>query len=168
MSRRASLPTALARSASSCPSPMPQARSFSESARWPSAGLEHTPFAGRRQTPLMRTGIHLVFAATGATVAAFGPFDACRVEYLLMDALKQQIVQRLPYLRRYARALTGSQTVGDQYIRGCLETLLQEPTAIKATGNLPVQLFRMFHRFADTVQTYTEHIVTCLIRSGVR
>jgi CheY-like chemotaxis protein/DNA-directed RNA polymerase specialized sigma24 family protein len=75
-----------------------------------------------------------------------------------MDALKQQIVQRLPYLRRYARALTGSQTVGDQYIRGCLETLLQEPTAIKATGNLPVQLFRLFHRFADTVQTSTEDI----------
>jgi CheY-like chemotaxis protein/DNA-directed RNA polymerase specialized sigma24 family protein len=75
-----------------------------------------------------------------------------------MDALKQQIVQRLPYLRRYARALTGSQSVGDQYIRGCLETLLQEPSAIKATGNLSVQLFRLFHRFADTVQTSTEDI----------
>ena len=75
-----------------------------------------------------------------------------------MDALKQQIVQRLPYLRRYARALTGSQSVGDQYIRGCLETLLQEPSAIKATDNVSVQLFRLFHRFADTVQTSTEDI----------
>jgi len=75
-----------------------------------------------------------------------------------MDALKQQIVQRLPYLRRYARALTGSQAVGDQYIRGCLETLLQEPSAIKASGNLSVQLFRLFHRFADTVPTSTEDI----------
>ncbi len=75
-----------------------------------------------------------------------------------MDALKQQIVQRLPYLRRYARALTGSQAVGDQYIRGCLETLLQEPSAIKASGNLSVQLFHLFHRFADTVPTSTEDI----------
>jgi hypothetical protein len=33
-------------------------------------------------------------------------------------SLKHQIVQHLPYLRRYARALTGSQTVGDEYIRG--------------------------------------------------
>src|SRR5271156_4215437 len=77
-----------------------------------------------------------------------------------MDALKQQIVQRLPYLRRYARALTGSQAVGDQYIRGCLETLLQEPKAITAAGNLPVQLFRLFHRFAATVPTSSDDIAT--------
>jgi len=70
-----------------------------------------------------------------------------------MDALKQQIVQRLPYLRRYARALTGSQAVGDQYIRGCLETLLQEPSAINSAGSISVQLFRLFHRFADAAQT---------------
>ncbi len=69
-----------------------------------------------------------------------------------MDALKQQIVQRLPYLRRYARALTGSQAVGDQYIRGCLETLLHEPSAITGSGNMSVQLFRLFHRFADALQ----------------
>jgi CheY-like chemotaxis protein/DNA-directed RNA polymerase specialized sigma24 family protein len=73
-----------------------------------------------------------------------------------MDALKQQIVQRLPYLRRYARALTGSQAVGDQYIRGCLETLLQEPKGISATGNVSVQLFRLFHRFADAVQSQSK------------
>src|SRR5262249_26082379 len=76
---------------------------------------------------------------------------ACGVP--VMDALKQQIVQRLPYLRRYARALTGSQAVGDQYIRGCLETLLQEPSAITGTGILSVQLSRLFPRFADAVHS---------------
>ena len=75
-----------------------------------------------------------------------------------MDGLKQQIVQRLPYLRRYARALTGSQAVGDQYIRGCLETLLHEPQFMTAGGNVSIQLFKLFHKFADTVKTSTAEI----------
>ena len=33
------------------------------------------------------------------------------------SVVKQQLVQRLPYLRRYARALTGSQQIGDNYVR---------------------------------------------------
>jgi CheY-like chemotaxis protein len=75
-----------------------------------------------------------------------------------MDALKQQIVQRLPYLRRYARALTGSQSVGDRYIRGCLEALLQDPSVVAPGPNLPVQLFRLFHHFARTAQTSTDEL----------
>jgi CheY-like chemotaxis protein len=75
-----------------------------------------------------------------------------------MDGLKQQIVQRLPYLRRYARALTGSQAMGDQYIRGCLETLLQEPQLMAAGGNVSIQLFKLFHKFADTVRTSTDEL----------
>jgi DNA-directed RNA polymerase specialized sigma24 family protein/CheY-like chemotaxis protein len=74
------------------------------------------------------------------------------------SALKHQIVQHLPYLRRYARALTGSQTVGDNYIRGCLETLLQEPTFMAAGPSVPVQLFKLFHRFARTVEVSTDEI----------
>ena len=75
-----------------------------------------------------------------------------------MDGLKQQIVQRLPYLRRYARALTGSQAMGDQYIRGCLETLLQEPQFMAAGSNVSIQLFKLFHKFADTVRTSTDEL----------
>jgi DNA-directed RNA polymerase specialized sigma24 family protein/CheY-like chemotaxis protein len=74
------------------------------------------------------------------------------------SALKHQIVQHLPYLRRYARALTGSQTVGDNYIRGCLETLLQEPGFMAAGPSVPVQLFKLFHRFARTVEVSTDEI----------
>ncbi len=74
------------------------------------------------------------------------------------SALKHQIVQHLPYLRRYARALTGSQSVGDNYIRGCLETLLQEPTFMAAGPSVPVQLFKLFHRFARTVEVSTDEI----------
>ena len=63
-----------------------------------------------------------------------------------MSELKQQIVQQLPYLRRYARALTGSQQTGDQHIRLCLEALLEAPERLKGRGSLPVRLFRLFHQ----------------------
>ncbi|NJO56625.1 MAG: response regulator [Rhodospirillales bacterium] len=50
----------------------------------------------------------------------------------------------VPELRRYARALTGSQRQGDSYVRLCLETLLAEPARF---GNLAskLDLFRAFH-----------------------
>jgi len=73
-------------------------------------------------------------------------------------SLKHQIVQHLPYLRRYARALTGSQTVGDEYIRGCLETLLHQPEFMTAGNSVPVQLFKLFHKFADTVESSTDDV----------
>ena len=62
-----------------------------------------------------------------------------------MSELKQQIVQQLPYLRRYARALTGSQKTGDGLIRDSLEHLLQNPQRFEAGGSLPLRLFKLFH-----------------------
>jgi DNA-directed RNA polymerase specialized sigma24 family protein len=69
--------------------------------------------------------------------------------------LKPEILRHLPYLRRYARALTGSQKIGDEYIRGSLETLLQEPGPLTGGGDVRLQLFKLFHRFAHTVETST-------------
>ena len=62
-----------------------------------------------------------------------------------MTDLAQEIAVRLPYLRRYARALTGSQTRGDEYIRVCLEVLVEEPSRIADGEDLRVQLYRLFH-----------------------
>jgi CheY-like chemotaxis protein/DNA-directed RNA polymerase specialized sigma24 family protein len=65
-----------------------------------------------------------------------------------------EIVRLLPYLRRYARALTGSQAVGDQYVRLCLEAILAEPERIKNTDELRIELFTVFHdawRVVDNV-----------------
>jgi len=62
-----------------------------------------------------------------------------------MDRVSQELVKWIPYLRRYARALTGSQQRGDQYVRVCLETLLQEPHRLKGGGDLKPQLFAVFH-----------------------
>ena len=38
-------------------------------------------------------------------------------------ALAHAIAEHLPYLRRYARALCGSQKSGDAYVRASLETM---------------------------------------------
>jgi CheY-like chemotaxis protein len=42
-----------------------------------------------------------------------------------MSDLSQRIARQLPYLRRYARAISGSQEHGDRCVKRCLETLLE-------------------------------------------
>jgi len=60
--------------------------------------------------------------------------------------LASQIAANLPFLRRYARALTGSQASGDAYVREMLEAVLAD-AALKATlagGRVP--LYRAFSK----------------------
>lgn len=56
-----------------------------------------------------------------------------------------RILPYLPYLRRYARALTGSQDRGDEYVRACVEAILAEPELIPVGENVRLQLFASFH-----------------------
>jgi len=63
----------------------------------------------------------------------------------------QLVVQHLPYLRRYARALTGSQMAGDAYVAATLETLVSEPETISAAGNIKVELFQVFTRIWNSL-----------------
>jgi CheY-like chemotaxis protein/DNA-directed RNA polymerase specialized sigma24 family protein len=70
-----------------------------------------------------------------------------------MVSRSDEIVRSIPYLRRYARALTGSQETGDQYVRLCLETIIEEPEKVRPEGDFHVQLFTIFHdcfRIIDT------------------
>src|SRR5579883_2875947 len=83
---------------------------------------------------------------------------ACRAKASDLFALRHEIVRHLPRLRRYARALTGSQKIADEYIRGCLETLLEQPELISRRGSVRVQLFKLFHRFADRIETSTAEL----------
>ena len=61
-----------------------------------------------------------------------------------MTNVGEAVLQHVPYLRRHARLLTGSQEVGDEYVRICLEMVVAEPQHL-ANGDLKVQLFRAFH-----------------------
>lgn len=49
-----------------------------------------------------------------------------------------------PLLRRHARLLTGSQSIGDEYVRMVFELVLEDPSLL-GTGNLRSELFRVLH-----------------------
>lgn len=55
------------------------------------------------------------------------------------------ILQTLPYLRRYARALTGSQTTGDRYAAATLEAILADRSVYDTNVSPRAALFRAFH-----------------------
>lgn len=51
----------------------------------------------------------------------------------------------LPYLRRYARALTGNQTTGDGLAMQALQLLVQDPEVLGSQATPKAALFRAFH-----------------------
>ena len=59
--------------------------------------------------------------------------------------LTGRIAEHLPYLRRYARALTGSQSAGDAHAAATLEAILADSRLIDPTLDPKVALFRVFH-----------------------
>jgi CheY-like chemotaxis protein len=63
----------------------------------------------------------------------------------MTSALSQSLAPHLPLLRRYARALTGSQASGDSYVRACLQTLLADPSVFPQSVDARVGLYRIFH-----------------------
>lgn len=60
------------------------------------------------------------------------------------------VARHLPYLRRYARALTGNQTSGDQYAVAVLETIVADPGMLSAHVDPKVSLFAVFHSIWST------------------
>lgn len=64
----------------------------------------------------------------------------------MTDPGRASIAAHLPYLRRYARALTGSQAAGDACVRGCLEALLADPTRDRSQMTSRADLFVLFHK----------------------
>lgn len=61
-------------------------------------------------------------------------------------SLKAELGSQLPYLRRYARALTGSQILGDAAVREVLEALLAAPDEFDGSRAARTELYRVFHR----------------------
>lgn len=59
--------------------------------------------------------------------------------------LKAALGPHLPFLRRYGRALTGSQATGDAFVRAALEALLAAPDQLSVDNAPRVELFRLFH-----------------------
>lgn len=60
-------------------------------------------------------------------------------------SLGQQLYSHLPFLRRYARALTGSQMQGDAYVRATLEAIVAAPDEFPTDVDARLGLYRTFH-----------------------
>lgn len=60
-------------------------------------------------------------------------------------SLLARLAPHLPYVRRYARALTGDQSTGDNYVRVALEALAAGETQLDANLTPRVALYRVFH-----------------------
>jgi DNA-directed RNA polymerase specialized sigma24 family protein len=61
------------------------------------------------------------------------------------------IAPHLPYLRRFARALSGTQGAGDAYVAATLETLIEDPSLIDANLDPRVALYRTFLNLWNSV-----------------
>jgi len=62
----------------------------------------------------------------------------------------EAVAPHLPFLRRYARALTGSQSSGDAYVRATLEALIANPDRMSGEATPRVGLYRLFHAIWGT------------------
>ena len=60
-------------------------------------------------------------------------------------SLLARLAPHLPYVRRYARALTGDQTTGDQYVRVALEALAAGERVLESSLTPRVALYHVFH-----------------------
>jgi DNA-directed RNA polymerase specialized sigma24 family protein len=61
------------------------------------------------------------------------------------------VAQHLPFLRRYARALTGSQASGDAYVAATLEAIVADPSTIDSSATPRVGLFRLFTKLWNSI-----------------
>jgi len=59
-------------------------------------------------------------------------------------SISQAIAPHLPYLRRFARALAGTQAAGDAYVAATLEVLIEDPSLFDTKLDPRVALFRTF------------------------
>ena len=61
-------------------------------------------------------------------------------------SLGDQVAANLPYLRRYARALTGSQHTGDAFVRATLEAALADEALKNSLSGGRVPLYKAFNK----------------------
>ena len=61
------------------------------------------------------------------------------------------VAEHLPLLRRYARALSGSQDSGDAYVATTLQALIEDPSILDDESNPKNALYKAFTRIWNSV-----------------
>jgi CheY-like chemotaxis protein len=67
-----------------------------------------------------------------------------------------QLGPHLPFLRRYARALTGSQKSGDSYVKAALTALAENSVQLDQSLSPALSLYQFFHRIWGTTGAQLE------------
>ncbi|SMD01549.1 response regulator [Rhizobium sp. RU36D] len=65
-------------------------------------------------------------------------------------SITARVAVHIPYLRRYARAVTGSQTSGDAYVAAVLEALIADLSVFPQTSDDRVALYKLFVTIFDS------------------
>ena len=58
--------------------------------------------------------------------------------------ISQAISAHIPYLRRFSRALTGTQAGGDAYVLATLEAIVADPAEFSKCADPKTALYRLF------------------------
>lgn len=66
-------------------------------------------------------------------------------------SIAKEIAPHLPYLRRFARALSGNQQGGDAYVVATLEAIIEDPTSFPRDLGARVGLYQTFLRLWSSV-----------------
>ena len=73
--------------------------------------------------------------------------------------LSTRIAPHIPYLRRYSRALTGTQTSGDAYVAAVLEAIIADISIFPQTDDDRVALYKLFTElFGSTAVSIPEPV----------
>jgi CheY-like chemotaxis protein len=78
----------------------------------------------------------------------------------------QTIAQDVPFLRRYARALTGSQTSGDAYVTATLEAMITDRSVLDDDAGPRVALFRLFTKIWNSLSVNATALPEESLRPG--
>ncbi|MBV7266052.1 response regulator [Erythrobacter ani] len=73
-------------------------------------------------------------------------------------SLGQQVAANLPFLRRYARALTGSQTTGDAFVRATLEAALADEELKASLDGGRIPLYSAFNKVWSSANVEVEPV----------
>jgi len=79
----------------------------------------------------------------------------------------KQIAAALPYLRRYARAATGSQATGDALVRATLEAALEDPDTLAQISSSQIGLFRAFSAMWSSIDPQADQSPAALSQLSV-
>jgi DNA-directed RNA polymerase specialized sigma24 family protein len=73
-------------------------------------------------------------------------------EITLYMSISKTIAPHLPYLRRFARAMAGTQVAGDSYVAAALEVLIEDPSQFSTELDPKVALYRTFAALFNSME----------------